>query len=156
MLWAGDSNLMQCCQSLHDAASPVEGDICQTKACEGLCPCSPRSLYACEMLLLTVLWGKHRLGAGSRYSPSKLPKQPLELWSYESSPFCKVCAWAAGQMCCVVSHAECYPFQVILRLPFLDCHSVMLTPSSVYQWDSSFQYLLFLAHARSVSSSQSF
>ncbi|KAK9850981.1 hypothetical protein WJX84_003147 [Apatococcus fuscideae] len=31
-----------------------------------------------------------RLGAGSRYAPSKLPKQPLELWAYEMSPFCKV------------------------------------------------------------------
>ena len=32
-----------------------------------------------------------RLGAGSRYQQSKLPKQPLELWAYELSPFCKVC-----------------------------------------------------------------
>ena len=32
----------------------------------------------------------HRLGAGSRYQESKLPKKPLELWSYEMSPFCKV------------------------------------------------------------------
>lgn len=32
-----------------------------------------------------------RLGAGSRYKKSKLPKQPLELWAYELSPFCKVC-----------------------------------------------------------------
>ncbi|DBB00245.1 TPA: hypothetical protein ACH3X1_014074 [Trebouxia sp. C0004] len=31
-----------------------------------------------------------RLGAGSRYQQSKLPKQPLELWAYELSPFCKV------------------------------------------------------------------
>lgn len=31
-----------------------------------------------------------RLGAGSRYQKSKLPDKPLELWSYELSPFCKV------------------------------------------------------------------
>eukprot|EP00270_Netrium_digitus_P013277 TRINITY_DN438_c0_g2_i6.p1 TRINITY_DN438_c0_g2~~TRINITY_DN438_c0_g2_i6.p1 ORF type:complete len:414 (+),score=105.45 TRINITY_DN438_c0_g2_i6:39-1244(+) len=31
-----------------------------------------------------------RLGKGSRYVPAKLPPQPLELWAYEPSPFCKL------------------------------------------------------------------
>ncbi|XP_058087230.1 uncharacterized protein LOC131234400 [Magnolia sinica] len=31
-----------------------------------------------------------RMGKGSFYTPSKLPPQPLELWAYEPSPFCKV------------------------------------------------------------------
>ncbi|OAY42906.1 uncharacterized protein LOC110619977 [Manihot esculenta] len=31
-----------------------------------------------------------RMGKGSSYSPSKLPPKPLELWSYEGSPFCKI------------------------------------------------------------------
>lgn len=31
-----------------------------------------------------------RLGAGSRYKKSNLPKQPLEFWGYELSPFCKI------------------------------------------------------------------
>ncbi|RVX11957.1 hypothetical protein CK203_009624 [Vitis vinifera] len=31
-----------------------------------------------------------RMGKGSSYTPSKLPPEPLELWAYEASPFCKV------------------------------------------------------------------
>ncbi|KAL3825761.1 hypothetical protein ACJIZ3_021790 [Penstemon smallii] len=31
-----------------------------------------------------------RMGKGSSYTPSKLPPQPLEIWAYEASPFCKV------------------------------------------------------------------
>nr|CAD1838593.1 unnamed protein product [Ananas comosus var. bracteatus] len=31
-----------------------------------------------------------RMGKGSSYTPSKLPPQPLELWAYEASPFCKI------------------------------------------------------------------
>ncbi|KAF2296459.1 hypothetical protein GH714_038281 [Hevea brasiliensis] len=31
-----------------------------------------------------------RMGKGSSYSPSKLPPKPLEIWSYEGSPFCKI------------------------------------------------------------------
>ncbi|CAM9294409.1 unnamed protein product, partial [Laminaria digitata] len=27
---------------------------------------------------------------GSKYTPAKMPKKPLELWGYESSPFTKV------------------------------------------------------------------
>ncbi|XVF76196.1 hypothetical protein PTKIN_Ptkin13bG0247400 [Pterospermum kingtungense] len=31
-----------------------------------------------------------RMGRGSSYTPSKLPPKPLEIWSYEGSPFCKI------------------------------------------------------------------
>ncbi|XP_044497815.1 uncharacterized protein LOC123219906 isoform X2 [Mangifera indica] len=31
-----------------------------------------------------------RMGKGSSYTPSKLPPKPLEIWAYESSPFCKI------------------------------------------------------------------
>ncbi|KAL5710641.1 hypothetical protein ACHQM5_021181 [Ranunculus cassubicifolius] len=31
-----------------------------------------------------------RMGRGSKYTPSKMPPQPVELWAYEPSPFCKV------------------------------------------------------------------
>ncbi|XP_021289344.1 uncharacterized protein LOC110420385 [Herrania umbratica] len=31
-----------------------------------------------------------RMGKGSSYNPSKLPPKPLEIWSYEGSPFCKI------------------------------------------------------------------
>lgn len=31
-----------------------------------------------------------RLGAGSRYRRSNPPAQPLELWSFEASPFCRI------------------------------------------------------------------
>nr|XP_048321892.1 uncharacterized protein LOC107432177 isoform X2 [Ziziphus jujuba var. spinosa] len=30
-----------------------------------------------------------RSGKGTSYSPSRLPPKPLEIWSYEGSPFCK-------------------------------------------------------------------
>ncbi len=31
-----------------------------------------------------------RLGAGGRYKPAKTPGSPLELWSFEASPFCRL------------------------------------------------------------------
>jgi len=31
-----------------------------------------------------------RGGAGTRYTPSRAPAEPLELWSFEASPFCRV------------------------------------------------------------------
>jgi len=31
-----------------------------------------------------------RLGAGVRYRPARAPEQPLELWSFEASPFCRI------------------------------------------------------------------
>uniref|UniRef100_J3MVA0 GST N-terminal domain-containing protein n=1 Tax=Oryza brachyantha TaxID=4533 RepID=J3MVA0_ORYBR len=31
-----------------------------------------------------------RRGKGSTYTPAKLPPQPIELWAYEGSPFCKI------------------------------------------------------------------
>ncbi len=34
--------------------------------------------------------GAARLGAGRSYRPSKPPEQPLELWSFEASPFCRI------------------------------------------------------------------
>jgi glutathione S-transferase len=31
-----------------------------------------------------------RLGGGSRYRPARQPTAPLELWSFEASPFCRI------------------------------------------------------------------
>ncbi|XP_065857415.1 uncharacterized protein [Euphorbia lathyris] len=31
-----------------------------------------------------------RAGKGSSYTPSRIPPKPLEIWSYEGSPFCKL------------------------------------------------------------------
>jgi glutathione S-transferase len=31
-----------------------------------------------------------RLGGGSRYRKSRAPEKPLELWSFEASPFCRI------------------------------------------------------------------
>lgn len=31
-----------------------------------------------------------RGGKGSAYTPAKLPAQPIEIWAYEGSPFCKI------------------------------------------------------------------
>jgi glutathione S-transferase len=31
-----------------------------------------------------------RLGVGAQYRPARQPAQPLELWSYEASPFCRL------------------------------------------------------------------
>ena len=31
-----------------------------------------------------------RLGAGQRYRPARAPEKPLELWSFEASPFCRI------------------------------------------------------------------
>lgn len=31
-----------------------------------------------------------RAGRGTNYRKSKLPKEPLEVWGYEASPFCKL------------------------------------------------------------------
>ncbi|GMJ13913.1 hypothetical protein like AT5G03880 [Hibiscus trionum] len=31
-----------------------------------------------------------RMGRGNSYTPSRMPPKPLEIWSYEGSPFCKI------------------------------------------------------------------
>ncbi|KAM0827020.1 hypothetical protein ACQ4PT_068465 [Festuca glaucescens] len=44
-------------------------------------------------LLTTITAGlamSGRSGKGSSYSPAKLPAQPIEIWAYEGSPFCKI------------------------------------------------------------------
>lgn len=38
----------------------------------------------------SVLGGLWRLGAGSSHRPSEAPEQPLELYSFEASPFCRL------------------------------------------------------------------
>ena len=30
------------------------------------------------------------MGAGSKYSPAKMPEKPITVYSYEASPFCKL------------------------------------------------------------------
>ena len=37
-----------------------------------------------------ALAGLPRLGRGVRAAPSRAPRQPLELWSFEASPFCRI------------------------------------------------------------------
>lgn len=37
-----------------------------------------------------ALAGAPRLGRGVRALPSRAPRQPLELWSFEASPFCRI------------------------------------------------------------------
>jgi len=44
-------------------------------------------------LLTTITAGlalSGRSGKGSSYTPAKLPSQPIEIWAYEGSPFCKI------------------------------------------------------------------
>jgi glutathione S-transferase len=38
----------------------------------------------------SVLAGLSRFGAGSRYRRARTPEQPLELYSFEASPFCRI------------------------------------------------------------------
>jgi glutathione S-transferase len=38
----------------------------------------------------SVLAGLSRLGGGSRYRRARTPEQPLELYSFEASPFCRI------------------------------------------------------------------
>ena len=40
--------------------------------------------------LSSVLAGLPRLGAGSRYRGARSPAEPLELYSFEASPFCRI------------------------------------------------------------------
>jgi glutathione S-transferase len=40
--------------------------------------------------LSSMLSGVPRLGAGSRYRQARSPAQPLELYSFEASPFCRI------------------------------------------------------------------
>ncbi|KAG0590577.1 hypothetical protein M758_1G100400 [Ceratodon purpureus] len=39
-----------------------------------------------------------RGGKGSTYVPARLPEKPLELWAYESSPFCKIAREALSEL----------------------------------------------------------
>ncbi len=38
----------------------------------------------------SILASSARLGRGARYAPSRAPDRPLELYSYEGSPFCRL------------------------------------------------------------------
>jgi glutathione S-transferase len=46
----------------------------------------------------SVLAGLPRLGAGSRYRPARAPAQPLELYSFEASPFCRIAREALSSL----------------------------------------------------------
>jgi glutaredoxin len=46
----------------------------------------------------SVLAGLPRLGAGARARPSHAPAEPLELYSYEASPFCRL---VRETLCCL-------------------------------------------------------
>ena len=40
--------------------------------------------------LSSALAGAFRVGRGSHYQPAKPPERPLELWSFEASPYCRI------------------------------------------------------------------
>jgi len=40
--------------------------------------------------LSSSLASAFRLGLGTRYRPARAPEAPLELWSFEASPFCRI------------------------------------------------------------------
>jgi len=40
--------------------------------------------------LSSSLASAFRLGLGTRYRPARTPEAPLELWSFEASPFCRI------------------------------------------------------------------
>jgi len=40
--------------------------------------------------IVSILAGLPRLGGGSRYRRARSPEQPLELYSFEASPFCRI------------------------------------------------------------------
>ncbi len=54
---------------------------------EGSMPTLLRPALATPTALLAGLW---RLTSGTFARPSKLPAQPLELYSYEASPYCRI------------------------------------------------------------------
>ncbi len=53
---------------------------------------SPPLLYSAGPLvdLGAMLASAARPGFGARAEPSRVPRQPLELWSFEASPFCRI------------------------------------------------------------------
>jgi glutathione S-transferase len=51
----------------------------------------PLALAAGPLTLATAAAaGVWRPGFGARYRPARVPEQPLELWSFEASPFCRI------------------------------------------------------------------
>ena len=51
----------------------------------------PSLLRAGALTVLTAGFGlAPRMGAGSRYTPAKMPEKPITVYSYEASPFCKL------------------------------------------------------------------
>jgi glutathione S-transferase len=51
----------------------------------------PLALRAGPLTMLTVaLPGVLRPGLGTHYRAARAPEQPLELWSFEGSPFCRI------------------------------------------------------------------
>jgi glutathione S-transferase len=40
--------------------------------------------------LSSAFAGAFRLGRGAYYQPAKAPEKPLELWSFEASPYCRI------------------------------------------------------------------
>ena len=40
--------------------------------------------------LSSAFAGAFRIGRGAYYQPAKTPERPLELWSFEASPFCRI------------------------------------------------------------------
>jgi glutathione S-transferase len=50
----------------------------------------PFALRGPFSVVTSVLASGMRLGRGARVLPARAPEQPLELWSFEASPFCRL------------------------------------------------------------------
>jgi glutathione S-transferase len=48
--------------------------------------------------LASMVASAWRVGMGGRYRPAKQPAKPLELWSYEASPFCRIAREALSSL----------------------------------------------------------
>jgi glutathione S-transferase len=46
----------------------------------------------------SMLASGFRLGFGARYRPARQPAEPLELWSYEASPYCRIAREALSSL----------------------------------------------------------
>jgi glutathione S-transferase len=48
--------------------------------------------------LASMVASAWRVGMGGRYRPARQPAKPLELWSYEASPFCRIAREALSSL----------------------------------------------------------
>ena len=77
-----------------------------------------------------------RLGRGTSYRKSKLPKQPIDLWAYEASPFCKLAREVTDSSCnlhMLLQHkiGMVQPSSMVMRLVLLMLHVLSTVPAQV-------------------------